>query len=74
MDKLQKEQKDRARQIREEDEKNQKLRDARLKKDDEEEKDWMIKLAKLAEKDEDLTLILLQERERYQVLKEIEIE
>ena len=71
---LQKEQKDRARQIREEDEKNQKLRDARLKKDDEEEKDWMIKLAKLAEKDEDLTLILLQERERYQVLKEIEIE
>jgi hypothetical protein len=74
LDKLQKEQKDRARQIREEDEKNQKLRDARLKKDDEEEKDWMIKLAKLAEKDEDLTLILLQERERYQVLKEIEIE
>lgn len=74
LEKLQKESKDRISLNREEDEKNQKIRDARLKKDDDEEKEWMIKLAKLAEKDEDLSQILLQERERNQVLKEIEIE
>ena len=34
----------------------------------------MIKLAKLAEKDEDLRRILLEEREKYQILKEIDIE
>ena len=34
----------------------------------------MLRLAKLAERDADLTQELLEEREKYQILKEIEME
>lgn len=74
LEKLQKEQKERARQIREEDEKNQKIRDKKRQQDEDDEKEWMIKLAKLADKDDDLSRLLIEEREKYQILKEIEIE
>jgi hypothetical protein len=74
LEKLQKESKDRHRQNREEDERNQKIADKKRKQDEDDEQEWMIKLAKLAEKDHDLTQELMEEREKYQILKEIEIE